>query len=761
MNAMPSSEDIVQQQKLLEINRRNLALYLKQQASLGSAYMPPGVANGIHDSRSEIQRIKGILRNWHVPFEDHPDDNESSFILPGHIDRDATKSLPPSRIPYPRNQGFVGRDDELRQLDEWLANPGAAVVVTGLGGVGKTQLAAEYAHRCDADRIGWPGGVHWVSMSEPGHVASSVAALAPLLGIATDLPLSEQVLRVRQVWAAPTQRLLVFDNCEDPALLKAWRPTSGGARVFVTARRTGWHRTVRTFKLGELPRHAVLELLCRPRADELDIPLERLMADPDADAICAHLGDLALAVHLAGAYLEQRPYLPFHAFLAELKTQPLDHAALTALDSDTPTEHLAHVAQTFALSFALLDNGETDALARRILDIAAYCAPAEPIPLELLRRAMMDDGQPTTDVALHRLVMVGLARYANEGRALTIHPLVAAYARRKQVDADSIADALTKVLRDISREVGEAGLPAAMLPVLPHARHAADAAEQRGSEYVATLLNNLGYYFKSIADYNTARTLYERALHIDERTFGPDHYRIAMRLNNLGGVAHAQGDLSAARTLLERALRIDEATLGPTHPYVARDVNNLGLVAQQQGDLQAARTLLERAIQIDEQVFGPDHPTVAIRLNNLGEVARQQGDYARASALHKRALRINETNFGPEHPKVAEVVNNLGLVAAAQDDFPTARALFERALYMCETHLGPAHPQVAIVLNNLGMLAKDEGNLSIAHTLLERALCIWEDKLGHDHPNTQTARNNLAGVLAQTDAHADSETNDA
>ncbi len=639
-------------------------------------------------------------------------------------------------------------------------------------------------------------------MSDPDNIESNVAALSPLLGIAADLPLPEQVSRVQQAWAMPTPRLLVFDNCEEPALLKAWRPTSGGTRVLITARRADWPRaTARRLELPSLQRHAALELLCRPRADELGMPIERLTADSDADAICAHLGDLALAVHLAGAYLEQRPYLPLHTFLAELKAQPLDHAALTALDSDTPTEHLAHVAQTFALSFALLDDrrptmgdgpatddeSSVNRLARRVLDLAAHCAPGEPIPLELLRRAVMDDGPLTADDgstndeeitppneesvvrrqssivdpsdAIHRLVTVGLARYADEGRSLTIHRLVAAYARREQADTDSIADALTKVLRDISREVGEAGLPAAMLPVLPHARHAADAAEQRGSEYAATLLNNLGYYFQSIADYNTARTLYECALDIDERTFGPDHYRIAIRLNNLGGVAHALGDFSAAQTLLERALQIDEATLGPNHPYVARDVNNLGLVAQKQGDLQAARTLIEHAIQIDEQVFGPNHYRLAIRINNLGEVARQQGDYASANMLYKRALRINETSFGPKHPKVAEVVNNLGLVAEAQGDFPTARALFERALYICEAQLGLDHPRVAIVLNNLGMLAKAEGDLTAACTLLEHALRIWDEKLGHNHPNTQTARNNLATVLAQIDAHANDKTN--
>ena len=619
---MPSSEDIAHQQKLLDINRRNLAHYLGQQAALGSAYAPPGVANGIREARNEVRRIKRILRDWNVCVEYHPDDVAASVDITS-LNQGAPTPPSPSRIPYPRNQSFVGRDAELRQLEAWLVQPGAAVV-TGLGGVGKTQLVTEYAHRCDADRAGWPGGVHWLSMSVPNAIETSVADLGRLLDIPDDLPLPEQVKRVKRAWAAPTQRLLVFDNCEDPALLKAWRPTSGGARVLVTARRTDWPRaTARRLELPHLPRPAALELLCRPRADELDMPLERLTADPNAAAICAHLGDLALVVHLAGAYLAQKPHLPLHAFLAELEAQPLGHAALTALDSDTPTEHLAHVAQTFVLSFALLDDrrqttddgptindeSSVNRLARRILDVAAHCTPGEPIPLDLLRRAVMDDGQPTTDDgptngedtaprneesvagrqssvvsfsdAMHRLVTVGLARYADEGRALTVHRLVAAYARQRQTAADSVADALAKTLSGMTYDVNEAGLPAAMLPLLRHARHVADAAEQRGSEHAATLLNNLGSYFDTVADYSTARALYERALRIFEAHFGPDHPKVAIDVNNLGMVAHDQGDLQAARALYARALHIFEDRFGPEHPDTQTVRNNLAAVLAQ------------------------------------------------------------------------------------------------------------------------------------------------------------------------------------
>jgi tetratricopeptide (TPR) repeat protein len=203
----------------------------------------------------------------------------------------------------------------------------------------------------------------------------------------------------------------------------------------------------------------------------------------------------------------------------------------------------------------------------------------------LQRAATEDEGQTTEDdeehpienpkskiqnldAAIHRLVTIGLASYGDEGQALSVHRLVAAYARKgqDQAIATELADKVADVLGWITNEIDEGGLPAKMQPLLPHAQHAAEAADRRGSEHTATLLNNLGYHFWQIAAHADARTFFERALQIDEAAFGPDHPNVAVKVNNLGMVVQAQGDLQAARAFFERALRIFEQTLGTDHP---------------------------------------------------------------------------------------------------------------------------------------------------------------------------------------------------
>jgi Tfp pilus assembly protein PilF len=663
-------------------------------------------------------------------------------------------AAPAFTVPYPPNPLFTGRDAELARIAAGLA-AGRAVAVVGAGGLGKTQLAVEYAHR---HRAAYPGGVCWLLMDPPEGIAGQVAALAGPEGLdlpgAAGLDFAGKLAAVRRAWQGPDARLLIFDNLEDPAVLREWRPAGGGARVLITSRRQTWAATsgVQPVALAPLARPASRALLLAPRALAQDAGAEELQAGPataaDADAICAALGDLPLALAVAGAYLEATPSATLARYREQIEQAPLARLE-TDLEEALPTGHESSILRTFGLSYNRLDPpAPTDALALTLLHRAARLAPA-PIPRRLLLRVAELDpdnasAQEQADHALRRLAALGLIEVDADGPRL--HALLATYARQRAAAPADDARAVEKVLISEVSAINQAGYPLAGVPYLPHLRQAATVAEARGDEAAALLHSNLGYLLRKQGDLAGARPYYERALAIGEQALGPTHPTTATSLNNLGNLLRAQGDLTAARAYLARALAIREQVLGPAHPDTAGSLNNLGSLLQAQGDLAGARPYLERTLGIVEQTLGALHPHTATSLNNLGYLLQAQGDLAAARAYYERALAIREQVLGPAHPDTARSLANLGDLLWDLGDLAGARAYLEQALAIHEQALGPTHPDTARSLANLGALLYEAGAPAAARPLLERALAIRQRVFGPDHPRTRRTQGLLADV---------------
>jgi len=661
-----------------------------------------------------------------------------------------------SVMPLAANPLFVGRQAVLMTLARALRPGGTAAIgqiaaATGLGGIGKSQLAAEFAHRYGQF---FQGGVFWLSFADPAAIASEIARCGGAAGLHLSgdfdsLPQEQQVQAVAAAWRNAMPRLLVFDNCEDEALIDLWRPTTGGCRVLMTSRRSDWspHLGVRTLPLGVLLRAESLDLLRKHRGDLAP-------NNADLDAIAEELGDLPLALHLAGSYLRRYRHDPPgapRAYLAALRTpELLQHASLTGGDG-SPTGHAQHVGRTFALSWRMLDDADpVDALAKQALARLACLAAGEPAPRFLLLASLdlEDDeaAQLKAADALRRLPDLGLGEEEPDG-ALMLHRLLATFVRDTAPD---LADARAAVEQAVETEADAliaAGYPAPLRAWQVHLRAVAEAAVEAGSERAGGLLLSLGNHLRMIAAFDDALAANRRALAIAEAQHGPDDPAVAIAVNNLGRVLQDKGDLDGARAAFEQALKIVEATYGPDHPNVATSVNNLGLVLRDLGDLDGARAAFERALKIDEATYGPDHPNVATSINNLGLVLQDQGDLDGARAAHERALKIDEATYGPDHPNVATSVNNLGLVLRDLGDLDGARAAFERALKIDEATYGPDHPNVATSINNLGGVLRDLGDLDGARAAFERALKIDEATYGPDHSSVSRDVNNLGLVL--------------
>ncbi len=661
-----------------------------------------------------------------------------------HVPQPQTLPQPHRMRSWAPNKLFVGRDDDLGRIAAQLKAGGTIAVTTGIGGVGKTQLAIEAAHRYGRY---FGGGVFWLSFADPSGITAEIADCGRAMRAfhdAEQLDLDTQVQRTQALWANDLPRLLIFDNCEDEALLRQRRPTTGGCRVLVTSRKqTAWSPDLR---ITLMP----LEVLARAASVQLLQQLAPRLTVEEADQIAQELGDLPLALHLAGSYLAFYDDITAEQYLVKLRAiNPLTHWSLQGDGVESmPTDREPHVERAFALSFERLKPGLLiDARARVLLARAACFAPGELFAHDWLAATLEVEGDEEERAragtgAIKRLLSLGLLEPV--GKEVRLHRLVAAYTRLAMQDEGALP-AVEQVVGLLAVQANMTYLPLVMQPVLPHLRYLVQQGlvARRADASIAHLCNSLASALQRASRYDEALPFFQQALAIREQVLGLEHPLTAESVNNLGGLYWLQGDYSQAEARFEQALQMRMRVLGPDHPYTNESLINLGSAYRRRGDHAAAKLLFERALAVFKQRLGPEHRFTVSALNALASVHEAQGNYAQAQPLIERALAVRQRVLGPEHPDTAVSLSNLATIRLAQGDEQAAQELFERALPVFEQSLGQ-HPDTATALANLAAIFEKQGDYARAVPLRERALQIRERVFGPEHPEIVTTLNNLA-----------------
>lgn len=707
------------------------------------------------------------------------------------------RSLPPgSRMPFSRNPLFVGRGDDLQAIAQGLLEyctaaiiPAGSTAVTGIGGIGKTQLAVEFVY-CYGHQF--PGGVFWLSLADPGALLSEIAACGATLNLHPDfgrLSLDQQVRLVMKAWEQPVPRLLVFDNCEEPGLVEQWRPTLGGCRILITSRRAQWDANlgITLLPLSVLARAESLSLL------QNHCPAATVADSPALTAIAAELGDLPLALHLAGSYLaraalDQTPV----AYLAQLQGESttavvaLSHPSFAATKG-SPTGHVQHLARTFALSYDRLHPiNPRDNLARKVLARAAHFAPGELIPRALLAATAPTANTRLIAEALDRLIELGLLEMTGEEEDIRLHRLVVAFVRQVAPDPQA-QEAVEETILQRLHYLNEIDDHPTLLTIEKHLHAVITAAETRvdtlagslcyemslhrhqigthaealhynarsiiireklgGPENLALVANlrHLSWMFQSEGRYDDAFLHSERALAICRAVFGEEHTETATSYTGVGNVVMMQGDFAAARQHYLHALGIHKQVSERNHPETAETLNNLGLLHVLWGRYLEALPYLEQALTIREQ--GDNLSLLSFTLNNLGYLLRKMARYAEAQPYLERALAIREHIFGPTAAYVAFTLSHIARIAHYQGQYAEAQSVFTRVLEMRRQEYQPYHPDIANTLSNLGMLRFDQGYIEEARLLVEEALRVHQVIWGENHWHTARSHNHLGIVL--------------
>jgi tetratricopeptide (TPR) repeat protein len=702
-----------------------------------------------------------------------------------HIDKDVARSAIESllkqlgliSISIPNNinrigsKHFGGRDNELLELDRLFRSSQqvAITAVQGMGGVGKTELALQYALKQLRAKT-YPGGVCWLrGRDDVGGQIEIFAQTCLGLGLPEELKnksTADQVAYYWQHWQEGKVLVIVDDVLDYGAVRDYLPPADGRFQVLLTTRlelRSGIER----LHLDVLNPEDALKLLRKLiESERIDQQLV------DAAVLCEWLGCLPLGIEFVGRHLARNRTLTLAQMRERLNAKRLAARGLikSTLDVEMTATHES-LAAAFEVSWEDLGNNAVFTppigdYARQLGALLSVFAAA-PIVWQWVVDCFTDWDEEDLEAARDEGLVGSHLLQANEDNTYQLHPMVRQFFGVKcngmSVKGEFEQSFQTIILAEAERSIKkpEKSLIVECSLVIPHLQAFINQREDENlTAETLEILSGLSWLaglYREMGRYNDAEPLCIRSLIISERQLGADHPDTIASLNNLAELYREMGRYIDAEPLYIRSLTISEQQLVADHPITAISLNNLANFYQATGRYNDAELFYLRSLAISEQQLGTDHPEIATCLNNLGELYRQMGRYIDAEPLHIRALDIKEEKLGIDHPDTATSLNNLGLLYESMDRYKDAEPLHMRALNSREQQLGADHPDITQSLNNLANLYRATGRYKQAEPLYVRALDISERQLGADHPITAISLNNLANLYQELGKYGEAE----
>ncbi|MGO8950748.1 MAG: tetratricopeptide repeat protein [Ktedonobacterales bacterium] len=663
-------------------------------------------------------------------------------------------------VPLPRNHFFTGREEILHALHTHFDGsrsgaPMRSCALQGLGGVGKTQIALEYAYRHALEY----SAIFWIGAETDEQIVSSLLRIAEVLQLPEreDHDQQRAVAAVQRWLNAHHDWLLIWDNVEDLALLNRYLPSARAGANLITTRSHSLGTLARSIDLLPMEcAEGMLFLLQRAKIIEPEAGIQHVkqlaLSQPEKYAAAKELVEvvdgLPLALDQAGAYIEETA-CGLSAYLDLFRTQ---RASLLQQRGEGSCVHPESVSATFTL--AITATTSRHPAVRDLLQICALLQP-DAIPEDLFHRGAEYFGQILEavcrdDLEWNRVLAIAcsyslLHRHPEE-RTLSLHRMVQAVLQDGMDEQTAAAwlkratAALNVVFPEVSYGVWEE-----CERLLPHVLTCIGAIRDCAADHlVVELIRKAADYLRARAQYSMAEPLYQRAVALGEQVLGAEDPVLAFSLNNLANLYYDQGKYSQAAPLYQRTLHIGEQALGPDHPLLVYPLVNLAAFHLEYADYPRAESLFRRALHIREETLGPEHPDLADPLGGLADLYYEQGRYGLAEQLHQRALHIRELALGADHAMLIFPLTNLANVYSKQGKGEQAESLYQRALQLGEQTWGAEHPYTTWPLLGLANLYRQQRQETLAESLYQRVWQIREQQLGPHHPETAQILYDLA-----------------
>jgi hypothetical protein len=678
-----------------------------------------------------------------------------------------------------RNADFCGRDGAFASLRERLLSGGADAVqvLYGMGGVGKTQLAIEYAHRFAGDyELVW-----WIAAEQASLVSEQFAALAVAAGLtATNTDHKAADLAVRKHLREQARWLLIFDNAEDPDALRPWL-SIGSGHIVITSRNPGWN---------EVAARREVDVFTRPESFALLRTRLPNLGDVDANRLTEALGGLPLALAQASGTLAET------GLSASEYLELLAKRTTEVLDENRPMSYPTSLAAAVRLSTEQLADKEPAAV--ELLQLCAVLTP-ERIPTSLLNASnVLTDGplaavagDPLTLGRMLRLIgRYGLARITD---GIHLHRLVRAVLRDQLTPTDLQKFHFQAEELLAAAHPGSSDDPTTWprwAELLPHLMELDPATS--GNERLRLMANGAALYLLRRGDTRSAlpfvRRLYEqwrerigpddrntltaatelahtyhllgydrraRVLIEDtlprwRREFGPDDAGTLRSGSDLGVVVSSLGEYGRALSLDEEVLERRRRTLGEEHPDTLRSMENVACISRRLGQIERARSLHEETLERRRRVLGEEHPDTLSSMLNLCTLLQRIGEHGRAYQLIEAVIEKSRRVLGEDHPGTLDAMARWADSLSNLKEVDRALSMQEEILESRRRILGEDHPKTLSSMVDLAVSCHNLRTFVRARRLMEDALHTQMRVLGEDHPDTLSSQQTLGSMLLRS-----------
>jgi tetratricopeptide (TPR) repeat protein len=678
-------------------------------------------------------------------------------------DQVAPETSEKENLPFPKNPFFTGRKTYLELLEYHFNENGNNVIVSisGLGGIGKTQLALEYAHRCcNSEKY---RAVLWVNAANKATLETSYLSLANLLQLPEKSEREvDRIVQAVMGWLRGHPNwLLILDNVDDFEIIRSFLPTRPRGHILLTTRSeiVSTIGTAAQIKIGAMEQEEGLLFLLRRSqglqtgAEQGNVPSNVYSA---ALQLVQFLGSHPLALDQAGAYINEAG-TSFDNYIRLYHQQRYILLNKYGSLNTVHPEHPETVVVTFEIS--LQRASELCPAARDVLHICSFLHPDD-IPEELLNfDAHLRQNSMLFDKAIAALRRYSLIKRNVEKKHISVHRLV------QEVVQDSILESEQVVWIERVIAALEAVFPEGVHPawsayerLLPHVLTCATRTQSWKNPLpgLAPLLFKTALYLAGRAQYLRAEPLFQQALRIWEQVLGSKHPNMIYPLTSLAELYREQGKYERAEELYQRALHIREQEPGLGRPDMATLLNNLASLYREQGKYVEAEPLYQWVLRIREQELGSGHPDLVIPLNNLAELYTDQEKYEQAELLYLQSLQIRERALGPEHPQVVVPLKKLAECYMKQGKYVEAEPLYQRVLRIQERVFRPESPDLIYPLDDLAGCYRKQGKLAEAEPLYRQALSLCEQE-SFEHPLAAYPLRGLAECYMEQGKYVEAE----